>query len=77
MNRYCLGSAVSGVGFPRITGGLSMRYSGFCEREHPGVTCLQIMGNGEQFISDSYAGAEVAYGKEYLRFLSRIRIMNG
>jgi len=76
-NHCYQGNAVNGEEFPMITGDLSMRFSGYCEQELPGETCLQIMGSGEQCINDSFVGAGAECGKRFLKLLFRIRIMNG
>ena len=58
MNHICPGNEVSGAGLLRIIAVLSMRCFGYCEQEHPGVTCLPITGSGAVFIRGSSAGVE-------------------
>ena len=48
------------AGLLRITAVLSMRCFGYCEPEHPGVTCLPITGSGAVFIRGSSVGTEKA-----------------
>ena len=62
-NHICRGNEASGAGLLRITAVLSMRYFGYCELEHPGVTCLPITGSGAVFIRGSSVGTEKMFGK--------------
>ena len=68
LNRICPGNEASGAGLLRIIAVLSMRCFGYCEQEHPGVTCLLIMRSGAVFIRGLSAGAEKVFGKNSWKF---------